>query len=112
MLTKPKVIYRGQPGATETKLYTVPEGKNLVKITEIIISNTTAVAATISLSVVPLGGTAGVTNRIKVAEEIAANKSEVVEVEIPMQVGDFISALQGTAGSLTLTISGEEIMAY
>jgi len=113
MLTKPKVIYRGQPGAVEAKIYTVPEGNgNPILVKEIIITNTTAVAATITLSVVPAGGTAGVTNRIKVAEEIAASKSETIEVEIPMQIGDFISAVQGTAGSLTLTISGEEILAY
>jgi len=111
MITKPKGMYQGQPGILETTLYTVPEGNTMV-LKEIIITNTSALAATISLSVVPAGNVAGVTNRIKVAEEIAANKSETFEVEIPMKVGDFISGLQGTADSITLTISGEEILTY
>jgi hypothetical protein len=99
-------LYRGQPGTTIATLYTVPPSTD-TKITSIIVTNTTVIAATITMSVVQSGGTAGVTNRIMNALSVAANDTFAVDSPIYMNTGDFIAALQGTAAALTVTISGE-----
>lgn len=103
-----KVLYRGQPGTTESTLYTVPASTTTV-ITGIVLANTTATDATVSLSVVPSGGTAGAANRILEGVTVSAKSSFFIDgLSLPMATGDFISGLQGTAGAITVTISGVE----
>lgn len=99
-------LYQGQPTTSEATLYTVAALTN-VKLQSIIVCNTTATAATLSLSVVTAAGTAGVTNRILAAFSVAANDTVTIDVPVEMGAADFLSGLQGTASALTLTISGE-----
>jgi hypothetical protein len=99
-------LYQGQPGTSNATLYTVPASTD-VKVVSIVISNTTATAATITLSVVPTGGSAGATNRIMTAVSVPASGTTVLDSSIYMNTGDFIAGLQGTASALTVTISGE-----
>jgi hypothetical protein len=48
-----------------------------------------------------------VTNQIVSALSVSANSTIVIETSIYMTTGDFIAALQGTSGAVTVTISGE-----
>lgn len=99
-------LYQGQPATTATTLYTVPASTD-VRVTEILLCNTTGTDATFTLSVVPNGGTAAATNRILSALLVAANETVVVELATYMTAGGFLSGLQGTTSAITVTISGE-----
>ena len=99
-------FYAGQPGTTETTLYTVPASTN-AKVTEVILTNTQSSPAVISLSAVPSGGTAGVTNRLLVNLSVSANSIVILDMSVFLDTGDFLSAIQATSGAITLTISGE-----
>jgi hypothetical protein len=100
----PVRLYQGQPGTSEAMLGAAALVKTIVK--QIVVANTTATAATLSLSLVPTGGTAGVTNRLMVTHPFAGNTVTTIDLAQVLNVGDFLSALQGTSGALTLTISG------
>lgn len=99
-------IYQGQPGTSVGTLYTVPASTD-VKITSIVLCNTTTSPATVTLSVVTAAGTAGVTNQIASALSINANQLIVLDVPVYMSAADFIAGLQGTSSAVTVTISGE-----
>lgn len=105
----PKKLYTGQPGTAATTLYTAPASTTSL-IKNIIICNTTSSAATLTLSLVPSGGSAGVTNRIMSSLNISANDTVAMDLSGVLSTGDFISALQGTSGSLTLHITGVEVV--
>jgi hypothetical protein len=99
-------LYQGQPTTSATTLYTVPAATT-AKIASIVISNTTGTAATITLDMVPSGGTTGATHRLLTAVPVPANATTVLDSVIYMSTGDFIAGLQGTSSALTVTISGE-----
>lgn len=100
------LLYQGQPGTSIATVYTVP-GATTVKLASIVLCNTTTSSATVTISVVPLGGTAGVANRIASSLSVGANATTVIETPVYMNAGDFIAALQGTASAITVTVSGE-----
>lgn len=104
----PKKMYVGQPGTTNTTLYTVPANTQGI-IKYIKICNTTTNDATITLSLVPSGGSAGSTNRLINADTLRANETKAIDTGEVLNAGDFISALQGTSGAITLHISGIEV---
>lgn len=104
----PKRLYVGQPATTSATLYTVPASTSAI-VKNIIITNTTGTAATLTLSIVPSGGTAGATNRIITGLSVSGNDTAVFDISAVMATGDFIAGLQGTSGSLTVNISGVEI---
>lgn len=99
-------LYRGQPGTTNTTLYTVPASTS-VKLGSIVVCNTTSTAATLTLSVAATGGTAGATNQILSAYTIRPNDTITIDSSVYMDAAGFIAGLQGTAAALTVTISGE-----
>lgn len=99
-------VYQGQPTTSSATVYTVPAATN-VKLESIVLCNTTTTAATITISAVPSGGTAGTTNRILAGVSVAANSTVVVDAHVYMAAADFIAALQGTTSAITVTISGE-----
>lgn len=75
-------------------------------ITEIVIANTLASAATITLGI---GGVAAA-NQIIPAVSVAANDSKIISgIKTMMPAGSTLQALQGTSGAITLTISGVEV---
>lgn len=95
--------------ASPTTLYTVGSGKKGI-VKDIIITNTTATAATVSIWLVPSGGSPDDTNAIMKNWNVPANDMahfsmwQVLETE-----GDTIQAQAGTTTSITITISGAEI---
>ncbi len=110
----PTRIYQGQPGTAEGTIYTSPAyaGGSLYTagsttiVKRVVICNTTATAATLTMYLVPSGGTAGVTNMILNALSVAASTTQILDLEQEMNPGDFLAALQSVAGALTVTISG------
>lgn len=100
-------LYQGQPGTTNSTLYTVP-ASTTVKVASIVITNTTSSSATLTLSIVPSGGTAGAANRILAAIAVGGNVTMTLDpISVYMNASDFIAGLQGTSSALTVTISGE-----
>lgn len=84
--------------------HVVPEGQ-AVMVERLSVCNTTGTAATLSLYIVPDGGTAGVTNAAMVGFSVAANDV----VEIGERIGGLWGSLatakvfSGTNGALTLS---------
>jgi hypothetical protein len=101
----PTRFYIGQPGTTEETLYTIPSGQSAI-IKQILLTNVTATAATISLSLVPNGQTAVDSNRILKDYNVAANDVVTIDLTQVLNSDDFISAIQATASAITVTISG------
>lgn len=102
-----KLFYQGSPSTSASTVYTVPEGKTSV-IKEIVVCNTTASDADVTLSVVPKEGAAGTANRLLAGKKVPANDLIVLALSTVMTASDFISVQQGTNGALTVTISGIE----
>lgn len=105
----PKKLYTGQPGTSATTLYTAPASTTTI-VKNIIVCNTTSNAATLTLSLVASGGSAGTTNRIMSALEVTGNNTVAFDLSGVLATGDFISALQGTSSALTLHITGVEVV--
>lgn len=102
----PQVLVSQQLAATETTQYTCP-ANSAVKIATAALTNTSASAITISLSVVKSGGTAGSANRV-ISFILAAGDSTVLQELSGVFLGpaDFISAIASAATSVALVISG------
>lgn len=97
-------LYQGQPGTTDAALYTVPASTD-VKLTSIVVCNTTSTAATLTLNV--RTGAVAATSRILSAFSVAANDTVTIETPVAMTAADVLSGLQGTASALTVTVTGE-----
>jgi hypothetical protein len=93
---------------TETTVYTVPADTSCI-VKQIVCANVTASAATISISLVASGGTAGVTNRVLEQVSVPANSTISFDLAQVMATGGFISIKQGTASAVTTTVSGVQI---
>jgi hypothetical protein len=90
------------PITTPATLLTIPTAPatTLLRGGRIRLTNTTNVAATVTLYAVPLAGTAGAGNAFVSVKAIAAN--DYIDVDVPiMGAGDFIQGLAGTASSIT-----------
>lgn len=107
MAYTPKKMYVGQPGTSDTLLYTAPAGGAIIK--SILVTNTTGTAATIDLAW-PAGasGVDAAEDALK-GYSVAANSFLQIETSHVLANGETIRALQGTSSSLTVHISGVEI---
>jgi hypothetical protein len=81
-------------------------------ITEIFVTNTTSAPVTLTLCMVPYGGVQGTANALIYNMNIPTNANGPVDfgqLKTYMPAQSFLSASQGTAGAITLTISGAEV---
>lgn len=102
-----KQMYFGQPATTNETLYTAPSGTGAVAIIrDIHICNTSANAATISLSIDGSATTAA--NNIYRTFSIPANGVHFANVNIVLNGSQTVQGLQGTSAALTMVISGVE----
>ncbi len=99
-------LYCGQPSTSEATIYTTP-ASTTTKVADIVLANTTNNSATISLSVVLVGGSAGANNRLFNTISVSANGVISLDTPVYLDAGDFLSATQNTANAITMTISGE-----
>lgn len=108
MAYTPKKLYTGQPGTSAGTLYTAPASTTTI-IKNIIICNTTASDATLTLNLVASGGSAAESNRIMSTLNVRANDTVAMDLSGILATGDFISGSQGTSSALTLHITGVEV---
>ena len=112
MARVPDILYQGQPGTTNTDLYTVPTGYKAT-ITGILASNTNTATKYFSLHCVQNADSVADDVIIAKMQKLEGTSSEsgggmwIFEFPIPLNtVGDKISGIQETAGSITITIVG------
>ena len=117
-----KVLYRGNPGTSDTLLYTspnLPGGRT--EVSRIVVANTNDSAITFRLHAVPKGGSVGVTNALFYDVSVAANATVILrrvllKVELGdllhdvrglvLEEGEMLRALQSAASKICLTITG------
>lgn len=111
-LPTPGILYQGQPGATDTDLYTVPTGYKAT-ITHIHVANTNSATKYFTLHIVQNGDS--VANDVCIAStqklvgtgDPDGGGTWSFDIPIPLNtVGDKISAIQETATACTVTIIG------
>lgn len=108
MAYTPKKLYTGQPNTTATTVYTAPASTTTI-VKNIVICNTSASDATITVHFVPSAGSASASNRIISSLSVTANNTVIIECSGVLATGDFISAQQGTSSAITLHITGVEV---
>lgn len=101
-----KKMYEGQPGTTDTLLYTTVAAGAIVRA--IHVANTTGAAATVTLGL-NAGGALATTNHFLSAVSIPANSTYDWSGFQVLDASATIRALQGTSAALTVTISGVEL---
>lgn len=108
----PDILYQGQPGATDTDLYTVPSGHKAT-ITHIHVANTNSATKYFSLHLVQNGDS--VANDVAIAHtqklvgtgDPDGGGTWSFDIPIPLNTaGDKISGIQETATACTVTIIG------
>lgn len=107
-LTQALLVSQQVTSTTEATVYTVPANK-AVKIGQGTLCNVTASPVTISVSVIPSGGTADGTHRVISGYTLAANDTLPLGEYLGGHMlgpGDFISVLAGTANAVDVVISG------
>lgn len=104
---QPQRVYKGQPptGAA-TSVFTVPSGQ-YARLTEILLCNTTATAASATVHIVSVGDTASAANMIVAALIVPANTTTAVTLATYLTPGERVFVAQGTAAAITATISGD-----
>ncbi|GBE19325.1 hypothetical protein BMS3Abin17_00048 [archaeon BMS3Abin17] len=94
---------------SNTTLYTVPTGKKGI-IRAMILTNTTASDATISIWHVPNASSSADSNSLFKTFSVPANDFVHIYTYVVMDtVGDKIDALAGTASAITVSLYGAEI---
>lgn len=93
----------------DATLYTVPASTSVI-VKQIILTNTTATNATVSVSLVPSGGTAGVGNRIVEQITVPAFGVTILDINQIIPTGAFLAAKASAATTVTLTASGVTVV--
>jgi hypothetical protein len=108
IFTPARLAQSNAANTTENTVYgPLDTGDNAI-VQSVVFANVTAADATISLSLVPSGGTAGVANRLFEQVTIPARSTLAFEPRQVMGEGDFLSLKQSVASAVTTTISGVE----
>lgn len=99
-----------QAEAVQTTQYTAANVRAVID--KFTVTNTTTANETLSVSLVPAGGTASAANLVLYARTVAPGETYTCP-ELVGQVlgsGDFIATLASVAASLTIRCSGREIV--
>lgn len=97
--------YQGQPATSVSTLATVPAATQW-NVRQIHLANTSALAASITIYLVPSGNSAAAANAIALGYVVQPNSVAQITGLFPMAVGETIQALQGTASAITMTVTG------
>jgi hypothetical protein len=87
--------------------YTAPSGGAVVK--QIIFTNISTSTVTVRVHLITTGGSLAAGNAIIYDLSISGLSQIIWSADLPMDNGDFIQALAGTASAINMTISGIEI---
>lgn len=100
----PTQFYIGQPATgAGTNLYTAT-GSCILK--QIVLSNVTTSGGTVTLYLRPLGAAAAVGNALLTAVNIPSNSIMTLDVTWVLNNTDIITAINGTAATVTIAIFG------
>jgi hypothetical protein len=88
--------------------YVVPAGRTGV-VKQIILNNTSTTANTVTVHLVPNGGTAATANEIVSDLNIAGYSQIIWAADLPLSAGDSIQLSSSLSNTITATISGIEI---
>jgi hypothetical protein len=110
MANTPKNLYRNQPGTAYSTLYTVPASTTTL-VKSLVLHNTTATDATVTLNFIASGGTVGLTNQlidytVTAKDTVTIAEDGVFEV---LNEGSTIQGKQGTSAAITVSINGVEV---
>lgn len=99
-----------QAESTETTQYTAPANTRTI-IDKFTATNTSGAAATLTVRIVPSGGSASASNTIISARSVAPGTTELCADMVThiLNPGDFISTLASAASSITIRASGREV---
>jgi len=100
-MTQTKLHAPSQLGNSAATLYTVP-GSTTTILKQVALCNTTATNRTVSLYLVPNGGTAGVTNAVLYDVPVDSKSTIFVNMSAVMATGDFISGSASVASAVTV----------
>lgn len=103
----PGILASQQLTSGDTTIYTVPANK-AAKLAKLVLTNVSAAAVVVSVSVVPSGASVDGTHRVVSGFSLAAGDSTTVtEIEgCLLGQGDLISVNAGTATSIDVLLSG------
>lgn len=107
MALAPVVMYRGQPAATSTTLYTVTNtlGKYAI-VKNIVICNVTSSSATINIASVATGGSESDANRFMKNATIPGYGTVIFDMSMVLAQNESLRATASAATTLTLVVSG------
>ena len=97
--------------SSSSAVYTVSVSGSTTVIKEVLVTNPTATPATISVFMVPSGGSAGNSTAVIPGITVAGNSILRVPMSAVMNYNDAIRASASAGSTLTLTVSGVEITA-
>jgi hypothetical protein len=110
----PKLLYQGQPAATDTTLYTVPADTQTV-VTSIIATNTNSATKYFTIHFVQSGDSVAndvaliFQQDLKGSGDSTGSQTFIMDTPFILETaGDLISAIQETATAITVTIFGYE----
>lgn len=94
--------------ASAATLYTVP-ASTTTTVKTILLSNYTSTDRSVTLHLVPSGGSAAAGNKILGEVTVTANTTTTIDTAIVMPTGAFLSGLASATTSINVHISGVEI---
>ena len=92
-----------------TAAYTVPAGRTAVS-KQIVFNNTGAASTTVTVNVVPNGGTVATSNQVVSQLNIAGYSQIIWGADIPLDAGDSVQLSAALSNVVTATVSGIEIV--
>lgn len=108
MANTPKRMALTQLTTSNATLYTVPAATTTI-LKSMDFVNTSSSAATLTVYVVPTGGSASAANALISGRSIAGNDNLGWEGEMVLNAGDFIVAVAGTTSVINAFLNGVEL---
>ncbi len=95
-----------QLSTTDTQVITsVPAGETRV-VKQLLFTNVTGSAVTVDANLVPSGGSVTAANKIISSLAVGANSNIIFSVDLPMAVGETLTAKASSVTAVNLVISG------
>lgn len=111
MQVRLKAVDAAQLTAAAVTYYTAPASIGASQVIHWVVCNTDTVARTVTIHVIPSGGSATATNKVLDAKQLQPNQSYNVKELIgkALEAGDFIQALASAATAISMQGSVTEI---
>lgn len=108
MITPKKMVPGSALTASAATYYTVAAGVQQAVVKEVEFCNTDTVARTVTMYIIPSGGSAAVANEVYAGVTLQAGETKTFSRSTVMLVGGFIQALASSASVVSFNISGVE----